>query len=257
MSKFSIEKEQEIIKLYLNNNNTVEIAKKYNTFNTSIRRVLLRNNITIRTNSEIRSYLDSEKFNIKNLSREEYYYLGLLITDGSITKNRLSLGLKEEDEYMLKSFASFLGKRVSVNKYLHKVYKTFQYQVKIRNKTLVDNLNKLAVFKNKTKNLKLHIELNFDILRGIIDGDGSITELNKSSYIHIHSISDEFLIQIQDFLLQYKIKSFIKKEKNCKKLSIYKNKDVYFLYEKMYYSTDLFLIRKKNKFGPLLKKFKS
>ena len=50
--KFSKEKEESIIKDYLNGENTVQIAKKWNTYNTSIRRVLLRNNIKLRTNIE-------------------------------------------------------------------------------------------------------------------------------------------------------------------------------------------------------------
>lgn len=45
MKKFSIEKERDIIQKYKSGKNTIEIAKIYNTYNTSIRRVLLRNGI--------------------------------------------------------------------------------------------------------------------------------------------------------------------------------------------------------------------
>jgi DNA invertase Pin-like site-specific DNA recombinase len=47
MSKFSKEKEQEIVNMYIKGLSQVEIAKYFNTFNTSIRRVLKRNNIKI------------------------------------------------------------------------------------------------------------------------------------------------------------------------------------------------------------------
>lgn len=255
MSKFHIEKEQDIISMYQNNVDTVKIAKKYNTYNTSIRRVLLRNNIKIRSNAEVQNTIDNNVFDLNSLTREDYYFLGFLITDGSITDNRITLGLKEEDIYMLERFAKFLGPRIKVHKYFHKAHAKYQYEVKVGNKKLAYDLKKLAVFDNKTYDLKLHIPLNFDILRGIIDGDGSISETSRSSHIHIFGVSLIFLKQIEDFLKIYNIKCSILNQKTCYKLSVYKNADVFFLYKKMYYSTDLFLKRKKNKFGPVVKKF--
>lgn len=48
MKKFSKEKELEIINLYKRGFTQKEIADKYGTFNTSIRRVLLRNNVFLK-----------------------------------------------------------------------------------------------------------------------------------------------------------------------------------------------------------------
>lgn len=48
MKRFSKEIELDIIDKYKKGKNTVEIAKEYNTYNTSIRRVLLRNRIVPR-----------------------------------------------------------------------------------------------------------------------------------------------------------------------------------------------------------------
>lgn len=48
MVKFSKEKEETIIRLYKQGKSQKEIGLMFDTFNTSIRRVLLRNNITLR-----------------------------------------------------------------------------------------------------------------------------------------------------------------------------------------------------------------
>lgn len=252
--KFNKEKIEEIIKLYLLGKNTVEIAKIYNTYNTSIRRVLIRNNISLRTCSMVRSYIDNTRFVNSELTRKESYFLGLLVTDGCISNNRITLSLKEEDVYMLKSFASFFGKKVKVNKYFHTAHNKFQYEVKLRSNELSNNLQKLANFINKSLELEMKIPLNFDILRGIIDGDGHV----RINTVSIFSNSVKFLNQIKDFLNKYNIVSYIHTDKRgLSSISIHKQQSLLFLYNKMYYSTDLFLKRKKNKFGPLLKKFES
>lgn len=254
MSKFNTEKELKICSLYKEGKNTVEIAKQFNTYNTSIRRVLLRNNIILRKCGEAQKYSNNNLFENLNLSNEESYYLGLLVTDGCISNNRISLSFKEEDVYMLENFAKFLGPKVNVNSYFHKKHNKLQYMVGARNTQVCNNLKKLAVFVNKSYDLKLNIPLNFNILRGIIDGDGSVINNKNKIYIKIFGVSEEFLKQIQEYLKIFNVKSVIKKEKTCSCLSIYNQKDVLFLYKKMYYSTDLFLIRKKNKYGPLLEK---
>ena len=87
MSKFNTKKELKICSLYKEGKNTVEIAKDFNTYNTSIRRVLLRNNITLRKCGEAQKYSNNNLFENVNLSNEESYYLGLLITDGCISNN--------------------------------------------------------------------------------------------------------------------------------------------------------------------------
>lgn len=252
--KFSIEKEQKIVELYKQGYNTVEIGKFFNTYNTSIRRVLIRNHIKLISYSERMSYLElNEKFlNPNNLTKEEEYFLGLLITDGCISGTAITLALKEQDIYILKKFAAFLGKKVKVNKYFHTKHNKYQYYVKVRSNILCERLQKLANFKNKSFDLELFIPLTFNILRGILDGDGWI---DKRSYIGFCGKSNKFLNQILEFLASFEIVSKIIIGKTCNYIHIRKQKDVLFLYENLYNSTELFLERKKNNLGPLLKKF--
>lgn len=243
--------EKEIVLWYKKGLNTKEIADKLGTYSTTIRRILIRNQVELRSVLDMaRRYSRTNIFE-ENLSREEFYFLGLLITDGCISDNRITLGLKESDKYLLERFAKFMGDKVKVNSYFHRKHAINQYEVKVRNKIVCGNLRKLANFTNKTFSLELYIPLNFDILRGIIDGDGC----TSGGYIQIFGMSDVFLNQIKSFLLKYDIESQIRKTKTCKVLTVHKQKDVLFLYDHLYYETDLFLERKRNNFGPLLKKF--
>ena len=78
-----------IIKEYLSGRTQQNIAKELHTYNTSIRRVLLRNNIKIRSNSEIQRFVNYNPFPKK----ENQYWVGLFAADSCITNNDIVLGL--------------------------------------------------------------------------------------------------------------------------------------------------------------------
>lgn len=256
--------EEEIINLYISGKNTVEISKKFNSYNTTIRRILLRNNIKLRSNSENCDNKINNIFSNKyNLSKEEQYWLGLLITDGCISNSYISLSLKEEDKYILEKFALFVGNKINVNKYYNKKYSIFEYQVKFKSKRVENNLNEIAEFKNKSLKLKLFIPLTYDILRGIIDGDGYVRKVKNSIVINICSASFVFINQLEDFFQKENIKCYKKIDNRITRknilynINIYNQKYIHQIYFNLYCSTDLFLKRKRNIYGCLLEKFKS
>lgn len=118
--KFSKEKELSIINDYISGLNTVEIAKKWNTFNTSIRRVLIRNNVPLRSLKEVLSVKNPFKIG------DEYseYFLGLLLTDGCVhyrkDTNSVSTTLSLKDEEMVSKFRDFVNPSAKVSKILQK-----------------------------------------------------------------------------------------------------------------------------------------
>lgn len=255
--------EEKIVNLYRSGKNTVEIANEFGTYQTSIRRVLIRNKVQLRSGSVSRNRVENNVFDLNNLTKEDYYWLGLLITDGCISNSYLSLSLKEEDCYQLQRFASYLGHKMTVNKQFNKKYEIFEYQVKVRNIELNNRLKSLAHFENKSLEAKIFTDFNYDILRGVIDGDGYVKVSKSQVSISICSASSVFIKQIEKFLLKEEIdcKIRVDNRKDRKNLlyyvEIYKQSHILKLYQNMYCNTDLFLIRKKNKYGCLLEKFKS
>lgn len=255
-------KDLEIVNYYLQGLNTVEIANKYNSYNTSIRRVLLRNNIILRSNYEVRSFLKEKKFE-NPLTRDEFYWLGLLISDGCISNGALTLSLKEEDIYILEKFKNYLGKEIKLNKYFHKKHNHYEYYVKVKNRGLTKNLQSLGNFVNKSFEAKLNVEINWDIMRGLLDGDGSVgcyyyrnCKICRTRII-LSTMSVDLLAQVKNFYDLFAIKYSVStsKKNSLNVISVNDQSMCLKMYDYLYKETDLYLIRKKEKFKFLLERF--
>lgn len=264
MKRFFKEKEEDIIRSYLSGMTQYEIAKKYGTFNTSIRRVLNRYNISIKSNAILQRYVLKNPF--KKGDPLSDYFLGLLISDGCISTGGVTIGLKEEDVYMLENFARFLSPKMNVNKYIHKKYKTYQYYIKFRNIEIQEYLQNQANFVDKSHKAEIYCSLNWNILRGIFDGDGSIiTPSRERDHIifSITSASEILINQINDFFISNNYNSSIYEynpQINNPKLSkiyylrISRKKDLLRLFIDLYKGSDTYLIRKYQKLATFVEK---
>ena len=260
-NKFELEKELDIVSLYVEDGwNTVQIAEKYNTYNTSIRRVLLRYNVQLRGPGIALRKIELEDIESKKNTREFDYFLGLLATDGCVTDNRIVLDFSEENKELLHYWNEFLGNKCNITCHIHKVFQVPQYRIAFRNQEVVDFLESYGITPNKTFSIILKY-INWDVLRGIIDGDGCVSVTNKGTTLKvgITSANKKFLEQIQQFLLEYSIQSFLnesdRNESPIYDLFVYKSDDIIKMYEHLYKNAHFFLKRKELKFGPLLEKF--
>ena len=249
-------KEDYIIKLYNKGKTQQEIARILKTYNTTIRRVLLRNNIKIRSNSEIQSFIDKNPFN--NNSKSDYF-LGLLIADGCISNGKLTLSLHEKDKYILYEFAKFLSNKVRVNRYFHRKHNKFQYYVNTRHKETLKYLESKANFINKSKDAEIYTKINWNIFRGIFDGDGGILNLQNNTRLRffICGASLKLINQLKNFLEKEGFNPTITKNKNnVYYLNLYRNKELLKLYNYLYKDTNcVFIKRKHDKLATYIKKF--
>lgn len=259
-NKFSEDKEQEIIRLYTEENkNTNEIAKLYNTYNTSIRRVLERNNILIRSYGVAQRKVNLEDIKSKEGTSDFDYFLGLLATDGCITNNRVVLDFSEENKELLDYWNEFLGNKCNITVSMHKVFKAPQYRIAFRNEEVCEYLETFGITSNKTFDLTLKY-INWDVIRGIIDGDGCVSSSNRGSTIRIGITSGckKFLEQIQQFYIKYGITSYLNESNRninpTYDLYVYNTNDIIKIYNNLYSNAHFFLKRKEMKFGPLLRK---
>lgn len=252
--RFTEDEKLEILNLYKSGMNTVILSNRFNTYNTSIRRILLRNNIIIRTVGFDQRFVKNNPF-IDITNSNVQYWIGLLATDGCITNNSIVLQLKEEDKYILEEYCKFLGSSIKVNTYYNKKYNIVEYYVKFKNPHVQKTLIEYGITPRKSFTLSLNIPITFSLLRGIIDGDGSIGTYNGLARVTITSGSKLFVEQIQEFLFNNNIKSLITTYKNLYVLSIHRQKQIVELYNLLYNDATIFLKRKKYRFGPLLEKF--
>lgn len=160
---------------------------------------------------------------------------------------------------MLDYWNEFLGNKCNITKSIHKIYKVPQYRIAFRNQEICDYLGSFGIIPRKTYGLTLKY-IDWDVLRGIIDGDGCILSRNNSNTISIGitSGSKQFLEQISKFYLDNGIKSYLKEsDRNLNTtydLYVHKTEDILKIYKNLYENAHFYLKRKKLKFGPLLKK---
>jgi hypothetical protein len=245
-NKFSEEIERFIVTEYLSGKNQKEIANQLNTYNTSIRRVLLRNGIPLISSSE----RWSNRTNIfDNMSEEAQYWIGFLAADGGIhsKSNRILLGSSEKDYKHLELYSKFV--KAPIKRIYNKVYKIYEVRVGFRDKAIKDFLVKIGITPNKSKTLKLNIPLNRHILRGVFDGDGYAKK--DKGYIEIATASEDFKNQISTFLTENNIHHTIHgKRKTLFIVGVYTKKECKKLYKLFYNNATVFLERKKAVLSP-------
>lgn len=172
--------EKEIIREYLLGLNTYKLANKYKVTPPTIRSVLDRNKIQRRGRHKYRcnnvafdlSQSDSGK------TSEVLYWVGLLMADGNVSKNAVSLCLKASDIQHVNAFRIFLQSdaplRARKTTCRGKEFSSVTLQV--FSKCLVASLARYGVVPRKSLIAKASggVELQRAFWRGLIDGDGSL-----------------------------------------------------------------------------------
>lgn len=248
-NKFTKDKELDIIKRYNRGESQKDIALLYNTYNTSIRRVLNRYKIPIRSNSKIQKLCKHNPF--KKCDELSEYFLGLLLTDGCITNNRLVLSLQEKDKDLIELYRNWISPNTKISKNFQKYNNSNMLSVSITNDLVIETLQRKGNFYNKSLNCKIYDKITWHTLRGIFDGDGCIYITDTSAYFIICGASKVFLNQIFNFLKKenFDVK-FIEKtldkwhKQQMYEIRLYKQDQVMKLFNKLYLNAHVFLKRK-------------
>ena len=256
--KFNEEQLQEIKRLYEQEQlSTTQIGQIFQTSRSVINYNLKKLNVNVRPRGK--------KFNIDTIKNklntpEFEYFLGILATDGSICNNIIALEFSEENKEILDHWNNFLGGNMNIN--IHTNAKGMDYyKITFQDFEFSKILESYGITPKKSYTLELSY-INWNILLGIFDGDGSLsidTRHGISGKFRIASGSEIFLKQIQEFLKQNNIKSSIYKDSHskCMSLTVGILQDIVSIYNNIYKDSSYFLKRKYDKFGPLLEKFNS
>ena len=256
--KFSEEQLQEIKRLYEQEQlSTTQIGQIFQTSRSVINYNLKKLNVNVRPRGK--------KFNIDTIKNklntpEFEYFLGILATDGSICNNIIALEFSEENKEILDHWNNFLGGNMNIN--IHTNARGVDYyKIAFQDLEFSKMLESYGITAKKSYTLELSY-INWNILLGIFDGDGSLsidTRHGISGKFRIASGSEIFLKQIQEFLKQNNIKSSIYKDSHskCMSLTVGILQDIVSIYNNIYKDSSYFLKRKYDKFGPLLEKFNS
>lgn len=186
-------------------------------------------------------------------TEESDYWLGYLLADGSLSKNKYNISIVSKDIEHLIKYKNFINSNLIPFYRKNEVGNTI-INVYFGSKESYEYLNKLGVTNNKSKTLKFNYPLNNNILRGIFDGDGSISQ-NRPK---ITTGSLNFKNQIEDYYksLSINFTTTVKNKTNdTNTFDIIVLKDSRKkLYELMYKNSTVFLERKKDKFRAVVEK---
>lgn len=117
----------------------------------------------------------------ENPSEDLYYFLGLLYSDGNLSKRRntVTVGLQKQDSYLL----SKLSVKI-LNKDIVRFDKHLSI-LEITNKRIRTILESYGLYSNKSTTLTIpeSLQNNSHFWRGMIDGDGSIFIRNSNKLV--------------------------------------------------------------------------
>ena len=129
------------------------------------------------------------------------YFFGLLLADGMVSKdrNRITLGLKEQDKHIVEAFKNYLQTTNTISKRVKDGY--VRFVLTVDSKTIKDRLTKQNLLPNKSTAEKLpnfNWKENRHFWRGVVDGDGSVFAKQSSPKISLCG-SFELLSGFNDF----------------------------------------------------------
>lgn len=270
MSKhLSKENEIQIIEYYKTKPMTIkELCDKFNLCNVTIIKILNKYNIKRYNRTKLFSpQLDEHYFeNIDN--EEKAYFLGLIVSDGciysqNIRSSMVTITLQGCDKYILERFI----KCIKSNKHITSDGRGC-FEIQILSDIMVNDLRKYGLFENKSlhtifpKNLPKDLYCHF--IRGLIDGDGSISFYNRQNRCcHVKAIrfcqgNKKFVEDFIKFLhdnIGTKIINVYQEKENLWSCAYRANSDMILLINYLYKDATIYLTRKKEKCDLIYKEF--
>lgn len=257
-NSYSQKKVDLIIKLFTEGKNPTEIARELGTYNTTIRRVLLRNNFELLGPSETQATVKQNPFTTGKKAAN--YWIGFISGDGNIYENRVKIGLAPKDINHLEDYIKFLGYELNILTDTNGEGKETKV-VQFKNKEIANWFRSIGIVENKSLTLQVsHKILNWDFIRGIFDADGSIALLNNDRLsVQIATASEKFRDQLISFLESEGLKPTSSYNNNIYIVRVCKQGDILSFWKKAYTDSNYYLSRKALRFlkGSLIQEWVS
>ena len=200
------------------------------------------------------------------------YFIGLIIADGNVfvdEKNKnanrqasISLTLESNDEYILEKFK----KEVKSNTIISHDGRGCS-QIAVRSNKMSEDLSRYGIIPRKSFSTYLPLlknDLMPHLIRGIMDGDGSIAAHTIKSGRFLHSISfcgtHKLMNDISDYLysnvnLKTKPRVYDYKNRLLSEISIRSKDDMVNFGNYIYNNSSIYLIRKRNLYNLFLEHY--
>lgn len=188
LSKISEEQKEKVKELYLQGSSQSLIEKTLKMTRKTIRTILKEAGID-RTKSEQwrkrwGSSLNEDAFDV--LTPEACYWIGFLYADGHVRKEGFESSIEVEIELKDKEHLIKLARFVGSNKE-PKQYSDNSCTIRFYSKKMQGRLRELGLAHNKSYTAKPHdlLKHSRDFWRGVVDGDGSLSNQLNCALLHL------------------------------------------------------------------------
>lgn len=248
---------EKIIELYEQGLPPVQIAERLGCCTVNITRRLKKAGINFvrdysssRLPSRLNRHKADETFFDFIDSESKAYFLGLMFSDGSVSRNKFYIKLKDED--ILLKFRDELKCDYSIFT-RYSPYKS--YTLTISSQALCNALIKLGCVPNKTRIIqlpKLRTDLYRHFIRGFFDGDGCLQLQDKKYHCRfdLTSASKKFLEQVRPIITAHaKTNGYLGKESKYEVWHLnYSGHQVQDILDWLYKDSNFYLQRKYTKY---------
>lgn len=251
------ETKRKIVELYSKGCTTREIGNEIGVSNGTVRYWLIKQGIQTRKTKGLKFHVNKVRVPLSVIEEKEGtpefdYFLGILATDGNICKSKISLMFAENNKEILEHWRSFLNNLVDIKEYTRRSDGRTYYEIKFKNQEIADFYASYGITERKTFTLKLKY-INWNVLLGIFDGDGCLTEDKRkpnsiSKRFSICSASIQFINQLNDFFVSNGLHPITRKIKNYYDISLGRKEDIKVIYTNIYKESSYYLYRKYEKF---------
>jgi intein/homing endonuclease len=255
---------------YLDGMTVIDIGRKYGCNQVTVSKYLKKLGITISpVPPKIFKYgCDVDYFKEIN-TESKAYWLGFILAEGwlsesidrrssqSVRSYRMGIELSVTDIAHLAAFKSAVKSEAKISQRSRPgKYNTIKLCcIRIGDATFCLNLAKYTGIGSKSNTIKmpeLSVELKRHLVRGFFDGEGSvyIQKTGRQKTVSITSNAKHFLEEIA-MLLDFPVKIYQYKNKNCFKLSVSRQEYLLKFYNYLYADASIYLPRKRLKFDEL------
>lgn len=183
--KYTPEEEESICREYKLCKNMYAVSRKTGFPPTSVLRILHRNNVPVQNYEEAARKYNLDQSVFENVQTEEqFYWIGYLMADGSISSTSNSISLSSADLEHLKKFAAFLKTDSPIRMRENPIGRW--WEISVNSSRICKDIAHFGLVPNKETRATPHHSLlnNKYFWRGVVDGDGSCL-FSKEGYFFI------------------------------------------------------------------------
>ena len=241
-----VEKSKDICKSYLELHTIKAVAEKFSLHPKTIAKILKENKVKIKGRGFAAQKVTNNPFKGKE-QRDIDYWIGFIAGDGCLAKNKYAISIGSNDLEIIENFKDFIGEGLGITSVVRG--EIIHYTAKFSHKESHDFLISKGLTPAKSLTLKFTNPINWDVLRGLFDADGSFSQQR----FKITTGSMNMVIQLSEFCKKHNIEFSINRK--SPKSTTY---DFYFkggklmldkVYDNMYINSKYLLTRKKEQIG--------